>query len=817
VSVLWFAAVIERRCSLGASIKIIGAGLPLSEGPPHFRQKSFCDPASVGLLCLLSFRQESVSSEGKEELKMGNVISARRLLLFLCIAATACTHSPSSREARFLEKGHALAKQGDYARAVLEFKNASQAMPKDAEPYYQLAVMYLTEKDTRSAFVAVSRASELNPKHTAAALLLAKFKMASPDPAILKEAETLASNVLSITPDDTDAVNTLAMIEVRLGKTDDAMRRLLSTQARFPQDLRTASSIALLKLSEHDPAAAEAALKSVVDKSPTSAEALLSLAMFYVKAHRRDDAEALANRALGLDPQNITALTLLADIQTQSGRIDQADTTYRQIAALPDKSLSTIHAAFELRAGKRESGTAELLRIMKQDPDNRQARQLLVSADAAAGKAKEAENLLNDALKRNPKDVSALLQRSTFLLNVSRIDEAEKDLQSVLHSMPESAEAHHGLARVASLRGSSLTQRQELNEALRLDPNLLSARIELSNLLRAKDARGALELLDQTPKPQQSSPEFVIARNWTLFSLGKTAELRIALQQQPPEISRLSAIRLQIALLKGQEKDYSGERAELENILQQEPENINVLNLLAELSLAKDGMSKAITVVQDHAARKPDSALLLTQLGLWRTRAKQAPEARLAFSKAVTANPNYLPPIIGLADLDLEEGNVPAARSKLQEVLSKQPGNNLARIRLGQLEENAGNNNAAREHYRTVLQSEPANVVALNNLAYNLSTDNPDEALKYAQTAVELAPDAPFAQDTLGWIYYRKGMYDNAIRCFDRALQKETAAVYKYHLALAYSKTGNNNLAQQNLAAALKLDPKLPLPESITK
>jgi len=72
-----------------------------------------------------------------------------------------------------------------------------------------------------------------------------------------------------------------------------------------------------------------------------------------------------------------------------------------------------------------------------------------------------------------------------------------------------------------------------------------------------------------------------------------------------------------------------------------------------------------------------------------------------------------------------------------------------------------------------------------------LAADNPDEALKYAQSAVELAPEAGFAQDTLGWVHYRKGIYDGALRCFDRAVQREPTAVNKYHLALAYSRTGD--------------------------
>ena len=48
--------------------------------------------------------------------------------------------------------------------------------------------------------------------------------------------------------------------------------------------------------------------------------------------------------------------------------------------------------------------------------------------------------------------------------------------------------------------------------------------------------------------------------------------------------------------------------------------------------------------------------------------------------------------------------------------------------------------------------------MALNGLAYLLAeTRQPDEAIKYAQKAKELAPDSPAVDDTLGWTYFQKG------------------------------------------------------------
>jgi tetratricopeptide (TPR) repeat protein len=61
--------------------------------------------------------------------------------------------------------------------------------------------------------------------------------------------------------------------------------------------------------------------------------------------------------------------------------------------------------------------------------------------------------------------------------------------------------------------------------------------------------------------------------------------------------------------------------------------------------------------------------------------------------------------------------------------------------------------------------------------------------------------------DTLGWIYYKKGLYDSAIGEFTTSLEKapENAEVH-YHLGMAFHKKGDNKMAKAQLEKALKLN-----------
>src|SRR5258708_28363426 len=118
----------------------------------------------------------------------------------------------------------------------------------------------------------------------------------------------------------------------------------------------------------------------------------------------------------------------------------------------------------------------------------------------------------------------------------------------------------------------------------------------------------------------------------------------------------------------------------------------------------------------------------------------------------------------------------------------------------------------ALEHLRAVVALSPDSPVALNNLAYMLAEDGGQimEALKYAQRAKELAPEAPEYADTLGWIFYHQGLYPSAIRELESATAKRPDPTWQYHLAMAYAKAGDGNRARSVFATAFKQDSKLP-------
>ena len=98
----------------------------------------------------------------------------------------------------------------------------------------------------------------------------------------------------------------------------------------------------------------------------------------------------------------------------------------------------------------------------------------------------------------------------------------------------------------------------------------------------------------------------------------------------------------------------------------------------------------------------------------------------------------------------------------------------------------------------------------MNNLAFLLAENggNLDEALGLAQSAAQKVPGQSHFSDTIGYVYLKKGMRDNAVRTFSGLVQKyPTNPTFHYHLAMALLETGDKAAARNELGAALANHP----------
>ncbi|MEO8461072.1 MAG: tetratricopeptide repeat protein, partial [Dokdonella sp.] len=93
----------------------------------------------------------------------------------------------------------------------------------------------------------------------------------------------------------------------------------------------------------------------------------------------------------------------------------------------------------------------------------------------------------------------------------------------------------------------------------------------------------------------------------------------------------------------------------------------------------------------------------------------------------------------------------------------------------GLLAAEANDVEAAERDLRRVIALQPNDAAALNALGYTLAdrTDRHDEALDLINKAYKLKPDDASIVDSLGWVQYRRGKVDAAIKLLREAWQKQ--------------------------------------------
>ena len=115
------------------------------------------------------------------------------------------------------------------------------------------------------------------------------------------------------------------------------------------------------------------------------------------------------------------------------------------------------------------------------------------------------------------------------------------------------------------------------------------------------------------------------------------------------------------------------------------------------------------------------------------------------------------------------------------------------------LEESRSNTAAAEEHYRKALSLSQDSPIASNNLAWLIAENqgNLDEALQLATASVAKGPNVAGYYDTLGWVYFKNGLYSNAAKLVRKAIElaessgKAVDPAYRERLGMILAASGD--------------------------
>jgi tetratricopeptide (TPR) repeat protein len=207
--------------------------------------------------------------------------------------------------------------------------------------------------------------------------------------------------------------------------------------------------------------------------------------------------------------------------------------------------------------------------------------------------------------------------------------------------------------------------------------------------------------------------------------------------------------------------------------------------------------------------RRPRDTRLLALASRTHAAVGDMPGAERLARAAIESDPANLDGYRLLGQLYVSQKRLAEATTQFQTIAERNPTSVSAQTIVGVLLDMQKKTADARARYERALRLDPHAAVAANNLAWLNAQDgqNLDIALQLAQVAKSRLPESPEVNDTLGLVYYKKGLHALAIPPFLSSTEKDPAnADYHFHLGLAYAGAGDAVKARQSLERSVALN-----------
>jgi tetratricopeptide (TPR) repeat protein len=530
------------------------------------------------------------------------------------------------------------------------------------------------------------------------------------------------------------------------------------------------------------------------------------------------DAEQVLKLGAQNNPKQFGYLTLLAMHYSTQNQREQMVGVLNQIkshAQEYEQAYLTV-GDFYLRMGDGDSAIREYREGMSKDVKKKADYQKrIIEALMRQGKRADAAELNSQILKDDPNDNDARGLAATFMLEKGDVTKALTELQAVVTQSPTNPVAQFNLGRVHATRGEWEQARQLFQKAIDLRPDYLLARLALAQLevsQRDFDAglKSAQQVLSIRPQQQHRAAHFIGGSHGPEEVWESRQLLDAMLKANPSAPDAL----FQLGVVDLAESKYKDAADSFRRSYELNPANSRGLMGMVETEMAQHHPDQAMQLLQTESAKAPNRMDLVLALGNTAVRAGQYDLAISYFQKVAASLPKGSKAqgdiFLRIGETYRRKGDLANSIVALQKAREILPENGVVLSTLGLVLDTAGRWSEARQVYEVVLKIDPNNGVALNNLAFLLTEHGGDlnDALTKAQRAKQLLPDLSEVSDTLGWIYLKKNLTDNAIDIFKDLVNKVPAqAVFRYHLGMAYSQKGDKTRALKELQDALKYNP----------
>jgi tetratricopeptide (TPR) repeat protein len=762
-----------------------------------------------------------------------------------------CGGSQVRFESHF-ERGRQYLQQGKLDKADIEFRNALQIKPKNADALYYGGRVSEQKGNVRGAAGFYQAAVDARSDFSAARARLGRLYIFGGLP---QKALDLVAPALAQHPDDPDLLAVRAAGEQQLKNHAAALVDAERAIKIAPGNDNAAAILAALYSDDHSYERATTVLENALRVNPTSIDLHEVSANVYMLRQESGKAELEMRRIIELKPDELAPRSQLANYLQRQRKLDAAQQVLEDTVRLFDQRKSAPEAAraklalvnFIVTERSREQGEKLLREYLARAPDNNDLRfglgALLVRANdtqaalavyqeiidkdgvGAQGLAARdriaaiqvaqkqyvpARKLITEVLQKNPRDGDALILRANLAMNDHDPSSAVADLRAVLRDQPRSLPVQQLIARAYLEKGDPGLAEEALRAAMDIAPDEVNTRVELAWLLlqRGHGEQGVALLQDGVKSTPKSTPlEVALARMYLAQKDGAAAHATAAELQTADPQSPVGPYFAGIASFQMGKLDDS--RRELGQALALKPSDPDTVQALANVEMAAKKPERALALVQAAVDQNPQDARNLNLLGELQLRSKDYERADTSFARANAVAPQWWVPYRNRAVSHLAAGDTPGAISQFEAALGVAPLETALVVDAGTFFEKHGRVDSAIAAYEALYSgNRAAQQLAANNLAMLLANYKTDTAsLNRARdlTSAFMSSTNSSLLDTSGWVRFKRGEFRDALPVLERAsTSAPESRIIRYHLAMTELRLGMKDRARSNLESALQ-------------
>jgi tetratricopeptide (TPR) repeat protein len=539
--------------------------------------------------------------------------------------------------------------------------------------------------------------------------------------------------------------------------------------------------------------------QDIIKRDPNNLEAHKLLGRIYLRSLGDLQPGSQSREVLGLaieqyeamvriEPKNADNHLLLGRLYFLNKDAVKAETEFKTAVSLdPNSEEAITNLAYLYNDEGANNKAAELLKSV---PDAQRSAKIYAALGSTYEQQKDYKNAIaafRQALSMDKENLDAMRGLAQNLANDNQIDAALDEYRTIQDADPQDATAALRVAEIYRRQGKFDLAMENLKKAAALVQDSLEIPYNEALILEAQgkyeDAATVLQKLVSHPLPSdaragdKSNRALFLERLGNIYREAGRPLLAMETFRKIIDLGGDEAARGYQDVIDSyrDQKQWSDATRTAQEAVKKLPNDkglkLTLAQQMADSGKADDSVQLAKSVLKGGPDDR-DSYIMLSQIYMRLKRWKDSEDA-------------------------LQQAEKLAARPEEKEYIQ---------FLQGSIYERQKKFDQAEQAFRQVLQQNPSNSMALNYLGYMLADRNThlEEALTLIKKALDFDPQNGAYLDSLGWVYFKLGNYDQAEENLRRAADKSpNDATVQDHLGELYARTNRFKLAAAHWERAL--------------